>query len=383
MAGPLAGVRIIELAGLGPVPLAGMFLADMGADIVRIDRPHGTGTGTVPHERELLHRGRPSIAIDLKSANGADVLLRMVDQADVLLEGLRPGVTERLGVGPDVCLARNPRLVYGRMTGWGQNGPLAPRVGHDINYIGLTGALAAIGRADGKPVPPLNLVGDFGGGTMFLVAGVLAALIERSNSGRGQVVDAAMVDGAAYLLSMIYSFLASGLWEDRPGANLLDGGAPFYDTYECADGKFVAVGAIETQFYAQLLETLGITDAPGQFERERWPELRDRLQGVFRSKTRDEWASVFAEVDACVSPILTLTEAPNGEHLHARGTFTTSNDIVQPSPAPRLSRTPGQVGVPPRPAGADTTTALPAWGFSDDEIATLLENGAVWLDDQL
>jgi alpha-methylacyl-CoA racemase len=380
MAGALNGIRILELAGIGPVPLAGMFLADMGADVVRVDRPHGTGT--VPHERELLHRGRSNIAIDLKSAKGADVLLRMVEEADVLLEGFRPGVTERLGIGPDVCLERNPRLVYGRMTGWGQDGPTAARVGHDINYLGLTGALAAIGPADGKPVPPLNLVGDFGGGTMFLVAGVLAALVERATSGRGQVIDAAMVDGASYLMSMIYSFLASGLWEDRPGANLLDGGAPFYSTYECADGKYVAVGALEAHFYARLLDTLGITDAPGQVERERWPELRDRLTEIFRSKTRDEWAAVFAEVDACVSPILTLSEAPNGEHLHARGTFTTSYDIVQPAPAPRLSRTPGQVGAPPRRAGADTTTALPAWGFSDDEVATLLADGAVWQDDQ-
>ena len=375
--GPLTGLRVVELAGLGPAPYACMLLAELGADVVRVDRPGG-GSLIVAPEKDALNRSRPSVAVDLKSPGGRDVLLRLIDGADVLVEGLRPGVLERLGVGPDEALARNPRLVFARMTGWGQDGPLAQRAGHDINYLGLTGALHAIGPAD-RPVPPLNIGADFGGGSMFLIVGILAALFERGTSGRGQVVDAAMVDGASSLVTMIYGMLGAGLWRDRRAANLLDGGAPFYDTYACADGGHVAVGALEPQFYAALLEGLGLPDAlPGaQYDVAHWPEHRRRFTEAFASRTRDEWAAAFEGTDACVTPVLGLEEAPAHPHLAARGTFVEQDGTALPGPAPRFSRTPGAVRGAPRRPGADTRAVLSDWGFSADEVGELLAAGAV------
>jgi alpha-methylacyl-CoA racemase len=375
--GPLTGIRIVELAGLGPAPYACMLLAELGADVIRVDRPGG-GSLLVSPDKDAINRSRPSVAVDLKSAAGREVLLRLLDGADVLVEGLRPGVLERLGVGPDEVLARNPRLVYARMTGWGQDGPLASRAGHDINYLGLTGALHAIGTAD-KPVAPLNIGADFGGGSMFLVVGVLAALLERATSGRGQVVDAAMVDGASSLVTMIYGLLGVGLWQDRRASNLLDGGAPFYDTYACADGRHVAVGPLEPQFYAALVEGLGLTGAlpGGQYDVEHWPEHRRRFTEAFARRPRDEWAAHFEGTDACVTPVLGMGEAPSHPHLAARGTFVEQDGVSQPGPAPRFSRTPGAVRGPARRVGADTRDVLTAWGFSADEVAGLLADGAV------
>jgi len=375
--GPLTGLRVVELAGLGPAPYACMLLAELGADVVRVDRPGG-GSLIVDPSKDALNRSRPSVAVDLKSAGGREVLLRLLDGADVLVEGLRPGVLERLGVGPDEALARNPRLVYARMSGWGQDGPLAQRAGHDINYLGLTGALHAIGTAD-KPVAPLNIGADFGGGSMFLLVGILAALFERGTSGRGQVVDAAMVDGASSLVTMIYGMLGAGLWQDRRAANLLDGGAPFYDTYVCADGRHVAVGALEPQFYAAFVEGLGLTGAlPGaQYDLAHWPEHRRLFAEAFATRPRDEWAEAFAGTDACVTPVLALGEAPVHPHLAARGTFVEQDGASQPGPAPRFSRTPGAVRGAPRRPGADTREALTDWGFSADEVETLLASGAV------
>ena len=375
--GPLTGLRVVELAGLGPAPYASKLLAELGADVVRVDRPGG-GSLIVAPEKDALNRSRPSVAVDLKSPGGRDVLLRLIDGADVLVEGLRPGVLERLGVGPDEALARNPRLVFARMTGWGQDGPLAQRAGHDINYLGLTGALHAIGPAD-RPVPPLNIGADFGGGSMFLIVGILAALFERGTSGRGQVVDAAMVDGASSLVTMVYGMLGAGLWRDRRAANLLDGGAPFYDTYACADGGHVAVGALEPQFYAALLEGLGLADAlPGaQYDVAHWPEHRRRFTEAFASRTRDEWAAAFEGTDACVTPVLGLEEAPAHPHLAARGTFVEQDGTALPGPAPRFSRTPGAVRCAARRPGADTRAVLSDWGFSADEVGELLAAGAV------
>jgi alpha-methylacyl-CoA racemase len=376
-AGPLTGIRVVELSGLGPGPYAGMLLAELGADVLRVDRPGG-GNRLIDPELEVLHRSRPCAAVDLRTPGGRDVVLRLVERADVLTEALRPGVTERLGLGPEACLERNPRLVYARMTGWGQEGPLAARAGHDINYLGLTGALHAIGPAD-KPVPPLNIGADFGGGSMFLLVGILAALLERAGSGRGQVVDAAMVDGASSLVTMVHGMLAARLWHDRRAVNLLDGGAPFYDTYACADGRHVALGAIEPQFYAALLEGLGLTGQlpGGQHERRHWPEHRRRIAEVIASRPRDDWTAVFAGTDACLTPVLGLAEAPQHPHLAARGTFVDGVGGPQPGPAPRFSRTPGAVRGRPRAAGADTRAALRAWGFAADEVAALEAAGAV------
>jgi alpha-methylacyl-CoA racemase len=375
--GPLTGLRVVELAGLGPAPYACMLLAQLGADVVRVARPGGGGL-VVPPDKDALNRGRPSIAVDLKSAAGRDVLLRLIEGADVLVEGLRPGVLERLGAGPDEALARNPRLVYARMTGWGQDGPLAQRAGHDINYLGLTGALHAIGTAD-RPVPPLNIGADFGGGSMFLLVGILAALFERGTSGRGQVVDAAMVDGASSLVTLIYGMLGAGLWRDRRAANLLDGGTPFYDTYACADGGHVAVGALEPQFYAALVDGLGLTGSlPGaQYDAAHWPEHRRRFAEAFASRTRDEWAAAFEGTDACVTPVLGLREAPAHPHLAARGTFVEQDGAPLPGPAPRFSRTPGTVPGKKRGPGPDARAVLADWGFPDDEVARLLAAGAV------
>jgi alpha-methylacyl-CoA racemase len=348
--GPLAGLKVVELAGIGPGPHAAMVLADLGADVVRVDRPSGGLRIGNPDAPDPTLRGRRRVAADLKDPAGRETVLRLVEHADVLLEGYRPGVTERLGVGPADCHARNPRLVYGRMTGWGQDGPLAARAGHDINYISITGALHAIGRAGDRPVPPLNLVGDFGGGSMLLVVGVLAALREAQRSGQGQVVDAAMVDGSSLLVQMVWGLRGQGLWADARESNLLDGHAPFYDTYTCADGRHVAVGAIEEQFYAALLAGLGLDgeELPDQHDPSGWPKLRARFTEVFATRSRDEWAEVFAGTDACVTPVLSFAEVPAHPHLAARGTIVERDGVAQAAPAPRFSRTPTTVPDAPR-----------------------------------
>lgn len=337
--GPLAGVRVVELAGIGPGPHAAMLLADLGADVVRIDRPGRPFASEV----SPLMRGRRRLLIDVRQPEGRAVVLELIENADVLIEGYRPGVTERLGIGPEDCLARNSRLVYGRITGWGQDGPLAHQAGHDINYLAVTGVLHAIGRGGGeRPVPPVNLIGDFGGGSMFLVMGILAALHDVQRGGQGQVVDAAMMDGASLIAQMLWTQLAQGTWKDQPGSNLLDGGAPFYDTYTCADGRFMAIGAIEPPFYAALLRGLGLdpADLPEQMDRERWPELRARLTAVFLTKTRDEWAAIFADADACATPVLAFGEVAAHPHVTARGTITADTGIPQAAPGPRFSGTP-------------------------------------------
>ncbi|MGW5076270.1 CaiB/BaiF CoA transferase family protein [Rhodococcus sp. NPDC004095] len=350
--GPLAGIRVVEFAGLGPGPHAATLLADLGADVVCVQRP-----GQIPPaggRRSQIQRGRRVVEANLKDPADIEKVLGLLERADVLIEGFRPGVTERMGLGPDVVLERNPRLVYGRMTGWGQEGPLSQAAGHDINYISLTGVLHAIGRNGERPVPPLNMVGDFGGGSMFLVFGILAALVERQTSGQGQVIDAAMVDGTLALSHMIWSFRGTGLWSDERGVNMLDTGAPYYDTYETADGKYMAVGAIEPQFYAELVRLLELDPAslPGQNDRDGWPELRKVLTETFLSKTRDEWAAIFDGTDACTSPVLTFAEAPDNAHIAARGSLVELDNVVQHRPAPRFSRT--QPGLPTPPAGEAT-----------------------------
>jgi alpha-methylacyl-CoA racemase len=378
MPGPLEGVRVVEIAGIGPAPLACMILADLGAEVLRVDRPGGGGLSLLPSDRDVLGRGRRSVAVDLKSAAGVDVVRRLADTADVFVEAFRPGVAERLGIGPEELLGRNPALVYARMTGWGQDGPLAARAGHDLDYAAVAGAVGAIGPRGGKPVVPLNLVADFGGGSMFCVTGVLAALVERGRSGRGQVVDVAMVDGVSTLLAMAYSHRAAGLWRDERGTNLLDGGAPFYDTYACADGGFVAVGALEPQFFAELVRVLGVADrVPPQHDTSRWEEMRALFTDVFATRSRDEWAAAFADVDACVAPVLTLGEVPAHPHMAARRCVVDVDGVPQPAPAPRFSRTPGAIRGPAPATGADTAAALTAWGFPADEVAALLEAGAV------
>jgi alpha-methylacyl-CoA racemase len=372
--GPLSGIRILEIAALGPAPFCAMLLSDLGAEVVRVDRPGPERGGLDADPRlDLLRRGRRSVVVDLKHRHGAATILRLVERADALIEGFRPGVAERLGIGPEPCLARNPRLVYGRMTGWGQEGPLAAAAGHDIDYIALSGALHAIGQAGGPPVPPLNLVGDFGGGALYLAVGVLSALMEASRSGQGQVVDAAMVDGAASLLTLFCGLTAAGHWTEARGANLLDGGAPFYAVYETADGKHLAVGALEPQFYAELLRRLGLNGEPlpAQHDRARWPELRRRFAEVFRQRTRNEWCEIFEGTDACVAPVLSLSEAAVHPHLAARRTFVEVDGTVQPAPAPRFSRTPGAIQGPPEPPGGSTGQVLEDWGFSPAEIARL------------
>jgi alpha-methylacyl-CoA racemase len=352
--GPLAGLRVIELAGIGPAPHAAMVLSDLGGDVVRVERPGGRSALLgPPAATDALLRGRRRVVADLQTEAGRALVLDLAAHADVLLEGMRPGVAERLGVGPDTCLARNPRLVYGRMTGWGQDGPRSAEVGHDINYIGLTGALHAIGRPDAPPPPPLNLVGDFGGGSMLLLVGILAALWERDRSGRGQVIDAAMVDGTALLTQMTLALRGVGAWTDDRAGNLLDGGAPFYDTYPCADGRYVAVGALEPQFFAALLDGLGLDPATvgDQYDRTGWPAMRHAFRARFATRTRDEWAAHFAGSDACVTPVLSFAEALTDPHLTARGTYVDMDGIRQAAPAPRFSRTPPR----PRPIAPDTT----------------------------
>lgn len=374
--GPLQGIKIIEIAGIGPGPFCAMMLSDLGAEVIRVDRKSGAGGGT---KFDILSRGRKSIALDLKNPQAIETVLKLIEQADALIEGFRPGVMERLGLGPDVCLERNPKLVFGRMTGWGQDGPLAHAAGHDINYISLSGALHAIGRQGETPVPPLNLVGDFGGGGMMLALGITAALLETQHSGKGQVVDAAMTDGSAVLMGIIYGLKASGLWTNEKGTNLLDGGAHFYDTYECSDGKYISIGSIEPQFYALLMEKTGIEDPAfqNQMDKNAWPELKEKLTAVLKTKSRDEWCEIMEGSDVCFAPVLDLDEAPEHPHNKARETFVEIDGVTQPAPAPRFSRTSPDVPAGPPKAGEHTEEVLAAWGFEDAEVATLREAGVI------
>ncbi len=386
--GPLNGIKIIELAGIGPAPFTCMMLADAGAQVLRLERAlpgavergeefAASGAGSY---WDLLNRSRPSVGIDLKHPDAVELVLGLAEQADGLVEGFRPGVAERLGVGPEDCWARNRRLVYGRMTGWGQDGPMASMAGHDIDYIAIGGALWSIGRADEPPVPPLNLIGDFGGGGMLLAFGMVAALLEAARSGEGQVIDAAMVDGAASLMTMIHAFHRHGLWNDSRGANMLDTGAPFYEVYETADGQWMAVGGIEGQFYAELIRGLGLEgdpSLPGQMARDEWPALKARFAEIFKSKTRDEWTAIFDGTDACVVPVLVPWEAHLHPHNVARSTFVDVEGAVQPAPAPRFSRTPSAISSPPSPPGADTVSGLVEWGMSESDVAKLRESGAL------
>jgi len=380
VSGPLDGLRIIELAGLGPAPFAGMMLADAGADIVRIDRFE---RATYPPHSEahvdLMNRGRRSVAVDLKNPGGVGLVLRLVEVADGLMEGFRPGVAERLGLGPDVCLARNPRLVFGRMTGWGQDGPLAQAAGHDIDYIALSGALEPIGRAGQAPLPPLNLVGDFGGGGMLLAFGMVAAILSARQTGAGQVVDAAMVDGAASLMTMTTTLRAAGMWDGPRGTNLLDTGAHFYEVYETSDGGFIGVGAIEPQFYAELIRLLGLEgeDLPPQMDRDAWPGMKERFARIFAGRTRADWEAVFDGTDACATPVLSPAEAPDHPHNRFRQTFTEVAGVVQPAPAPRFLGTPGAIRRPPPNPGQHAEEALGDWGLSDEEIGALRTSGAI------
>ncbi|MBC2900464.1 CaiB/BaiF CoA transferase family protein [Streptomyces cupreus] len=363
--GPLTGVRVVELAGIGPGPFAAMLLADLGADVVRVDRPGGPGLAIDP-AYDITNRNKRSVIVDLKTPDGPARVLALAARADILIEGYRPGVAERLGVGPEACRARNPRLVYGRMTGWGQDGPLAQRAGHDIAYIALTGTLGMIGAPDAPPPAPANLLGDYAGGSLYLVVGVLAALHHARATGTGQVVDAAIVDGTSHLAAMIHGMLAAGGWQDRRAANLLDGGCPYYGTYETADGKYMAVGALEPQFYAEFVRLLGIEDqASARKDWTRWGELRETVTARFKTRTRDEWTAVFEGSDACVAPVLSLTEAPHHPHLAARGTFTDHGDITQPAPAPRFSATPTAVRSGPARPGADTVDVARDWDVPD------------------
>jgi alpha-methylacyl-CoA racemase len=379
VSGPLSGVKVIEIAGIGPGPFAAMMLADMGAEVVRVDRAQAVTGDFSKQNLEILNRGRRSIGVDLKQPEGVETVLTMVERADAIIEGFRPGVAERLGIGPDVCLARNPKIVYGRMTGWGQDGPYAQAAGHDINYIALGGALAHFGRAGTKPTPPINVVGDFGGGGMLMAFGVACALVESTRSGNGQVVDAAMVDGSAALMTMIWGFRALGIWGDF-GTNVLDTGAPFYDTYETADGKFIALGSLEPQFYAELVTRLGLTDEvelARQMDQSAWPALRERLTALFKTKTRDEWCEVLEMTDACFAPVLTMTEAAEHPHIKARNTVVDDYGLLQPAPAPRFSRTPGAIQGPPAWPGEHTDQVLADWGFSTDDVAKLRATGAI------
>lgn len=378
--GPLSGVKIVELAGIGPGPFAGMLLSDMGADIVRIDRAGQVNPAAFDKQNvEPLYRGRRSIGVDLKHPEGVELVLRLVETADALTEGFRPGVTERLGIGPDVCLARNPKLVYARMTGWGQEGPMAQAAGHDINYIALAGALAHFGRAGGKPTPPINIVGDFGGGGMFMAFGVVCGILEARHSGQGQVLDVAMVDGSAVLMSMMWGLRQLGAWSEELGVNVLDTGAPFYDTYETKDGKFISLGSLEPQFYAELLARLGLADAglAPQMDRTGYEEQRNRFTELFKTKTRDEWNAVLRGSDACYAPVLTMSEAAQDEHLQARHTIIERNGVQQPAPAPRFSRTTPEIRYDAPWPGQHTDEALRDWGVTDAEVDKLRESGAI------
>lgn len=379
MSGPLQGVKVIEIAGIGPGPYAAMMLADMGAEVVRVDRAAAVIGDFSRDNLEILNRGRRSIGVNLKDPGGVETVMRLVDQADALIEGFRPGVAERLNIGPDACLARNPKLVYGRMTGWGQSGPMAQASGHDINYIALAGALGHLGRAGEKPTPPINLVADFGGGGMLMAFGIACALIESARSGKGQVIDAAMVDGSASLMTMTWGLRARGVWGER-GTNVLDSGAPFYDTYETADAAFISIGSLEPQFYAELVERLGLVDdvdLARQMDPTAWPEMRERLTTLFKTKTRDEWCELLEGTDVCFAPVLTMDETIGHPHIQARETIVNEFGLDQPAPAPRFSRTPGEIQGPPAWPGQHTDEVLGEWGFAADEIAVLRDAGAV------
>ncbi|HIF58651.1 MAG TPA: CoA transferase [Rhodospirillales bacterium] len=377
MSGPLNGFKIIEFAGLGPAPFAGMMLSDMGAEILRIDKmssksAENSGNGNF----DILSRGRQTLTIDLKKPDGALLALKMIEKADALIEGFRPGVMEKLGLGPEKCLKKNQKLVYGRMTGWGQEGPLSKFAGHDINYLSLTGALHSIGRKGSNPTPPLNLVGDFGGGGMFLAFGIVCALIEASKSDKGQVVDAAMVDGVASLMAMVHGLLSTDIWEDKPASNFLDTGSHYYDTYECLDGKYVAVGAIEPKFYNSLVEVLGlnkISEEKEQMDKSRWPELKKKFSSVFLTKTRGEWCKIMKDKDVCFSPVLSITEAYEHPHNKARKLFLKNGKRIEPAPAPRFSRTPGSINRDLSGSNAETSKLLFDWGLNEQEISELLK----------
>jgi alpha-methylacyl-CoA racemase len=378
--GPLNGLTIIEIAGIGPGPFAAMSLADMGADVIRVERPGGSLFSNAQEPRlDFLNRGKRCISVNLKEADGVDTILRLVDKADALLEGNRPGVMERLGLGPEVCMERNPALVYGRMTGWGQDGPMASAAGHDLNYIALAGALHPIGRAGEKPAIPLNLVGDFGGGGVFLAYGIVCALLEVRQSRKGQVVDAAMIDGAATLMASTFAASQAGFWREERGTNFLDGGAHFYEVYETADGKYISIGAIEPQFYAALLDVLGDEAEPfaNQWDMSSWPALKENLAEIFRRKTRDEWDAVFDGVDVCYSPVLSISEVRHHPHHQARGTFVDDGNYWQPAPAPRFSRTPPELRGPAAAIGEHTQEVLREFGFSDQEVEKRIASGAV------
>ncbi|MDB9983043.1 CoA transferase [Gammaproteobacteria bacterium] len=374
--GPLKGIKVIEMAGIGPGPFCAMMLSDMGAEVIRVDRLAHKGSG---HKANVLNRGRRSIAVDLKNPEGVVTVQRLIDGADVVIEGFRPGVMERLGLGPDACLKRNSRLVFGRMTGWGQDGPLALAAGHDINYISIGGALGAMGYADRPPAPPLNLVGDFGGGAMYLLAGVLAALVERGMSGKGQVIDAAMTDGTASLLSPFYGMMAMGMWTKERMDNRLDGGAHYYGSYACADGKFISIGSIEPQFYALLLELCEIDDPEfaKQNDKQHWASLRGKLEALFITQPRDHWCALLEGTDVCFAPVLDLQEAPTHPHNVARQSFVEIDGVTQPAPAPRFSRTPSSVQAPAAIAGEHSEAILNDWGFNSSEISALKQGGAI------
>lgn len=382
MAGPLQGIRIIEMAGIGPGPFACMLLSDLGAEVIRVDRAQGGGM-VIEHPGDVLSRGRKSVAVDLKQPQGVETVLKLIESADGLIEGFRPGVMEKLGLGPDVCLARNARLVFARMTGWGQQGPLSHAAGHDINYIAITGALDSIGTKESGPVVPLNLVGDFGGGSMYLVMGLLAALLEAKNSAKGQVVDVAITDGVVSLMSCMYGFKNIGLWDTAQGraSNVLDGGAHYYDTYECADGKWISIGSIEPQFYALLVEKVGLDADAGdlavQFDKSQWPRLKEQISRLIKSKTQAEWCEIMEGTDVCFAPVLSMDEAPDYAHNVARGSFVEYEGFLQPAPAPRFSRTPAEIQCPPCKVGAHTDDVLTAIGLSAAEITALREQGAI------
>ncbi|HEY1852023.1 MAG TPA: CaiB/BaiF CoA-transferase family protein [Candidatus Binataceae bacterium] len=383
--GTLSGYKIVEFAGIGPAPMCAMLLADMGADVLRIDRAEDAALGiSLDAKYSLLSRGRKSVAIDLKKPEGVAAAMKLVESADALLEGFRPQVMERLGLGPDECIKRNPKLIYGRMTGWGQEGPLAHAAGHDINYIALSGVLASIGRRGEAPVPPLNLVGDFGGGGLYLALGVVAGLLEAQKSGKGQVVDSAMVDGAASLLTAIYGMHASGMWSNTRGDNILDTGAHFYDVYETKDGEYVSIGSIEPKFYAELLKRSGLEgqEMPRQMDRKAWPDLKEKFEALFKTKTRDEWCKIMEGSDICFAPVLSMAEAPSHPHNIQRGTFVEVEGVVQPGPAPRFSRTPSKIQRPPAKPGEHTEEALREWGFSASELEKLRGVGAIGVRDK-
>ena len=368
--GPLTGIRVVEMAGIGPGPFTAMMLSDLGAEVIRVDRLSHKGIG---HRANVLNRGRKSIAVDLKNPRGVETTLRLIEQADVVLEGFRPGVMERLGLGPEKCLSVNPRLIFGRMTGWGQTGPLSQAAGHDINYISIAGALGAMGYADRPPAPPLNLVGDFGGGAMYLLTGILAALVERATSEQGQIIDAAMSDGTASLLSPFFGLMAMNMWTTDRFSNRLDGGAFYYGSYECSDGRYISVGSLEPQFYALLLEKAEITDPEfqEQLDEAAWPAKREKLTQLFKTKTRQQWCDIMEGTDVCFAPVLDLKEAPNHPHNIDRKTFVELDGVVQPAPAPRFSRTQGEIQGPAAMAGEHTREVLSAWNFSDQEIGEL------------